>query len=117
MDTPSPRALPAWAMLLLLGGAGAAGLLVPWLTGKGEMQGRLVRLYGIAAGVLILAVAFLAFGRKWIAPAASPGKDLAVLGGTTVGSRARVVLVRAKGQRLLAGLDAGGIKILLPLRG
>ncbi|MBY0231779.1 MAG: flagellar biosynthetic protein FliO [Gemmataceae bacterium] len=119
--TPARFQLPAWAVVLLAAIAVGAGLLVPGLLRSGEadqpdLQGRLTQLYGAAIAVLVLAVAALWLGRRWLGgPAPATGKQLAVLGGTAVGSRARIVIVRAMGQRLLAGIDASGLKLLLPV--
>ncbi len=136
--TPEPSRLqiPGWAVMLVAGLAMFAGLILPGLIRPGEeaaslppasggpadaaqpdLQGRLLRLYGAAAVILVVAAAGLYAGRRWLGGVAPPAgrRQLAVLGGTYIGSRVRIVLVQARGQRLLAGIDSSGMRMLVPV--
>jgi flagellar biogenesis protein FliO len=74
----------------------------------------LVRLYLAAVVVLVLLVVLLYGCRRWLAwVRPSGGGQLSVLGAVRIGSRVRVFLVQAPGQRLLAGVDSTGMKMLV----
>jgi flagellar biogenesis protein FliO len=122
---PTRAQIPGWAVLLLAAVAVCAGIFAPALVGNGgsedasaqpDLAGRLTRLYGAVVVILVLAVIGLYAGRRWLTGAVTKsGTHLAVLGGTNIGHRARVVLVRAMGRRLLAGIDARGLAMLVPV--
>ncbi len=135
-----PPRVPRWFVAVLGCAAVLCGLLLPWLVGAGnspaaslpapdgappveapDLQGMLSRLY-IAVLVVLAVVALGLYAcRRWLARAnRAGGGQLAVLGAVRVGSRARVFLVQAPGQRLLAGVDSTGVKMLVavpPARG
>jgi flagellar biogenesis protein FliO len=68
--------------------------------------------------VLVLCVATLWIGRRWISsvPAkALQGDQLAVIDTLPLGHRCTLFLVKAGNKQVLAGLDSTGLKALLPL--
>ncbi len=74
----------------------------------------------LAAGtvlVLALCAGTLPLARRWLAPGpvAAPGGVFDVMATLPLSGRCRVYLVRAGGQHLLAGADAGGLQVLIPV--
>jgi flagellar biogenesis protein FliO len=68
--------------------------------------------------VLILCVVTLWIGKRWIRPLAIPAcenKQLRILEALALGGRCSVYLLQAGDAKILAGVDPGGIKALLPL--
>jgi flagellar biogenesis protein FliO len=86
----------------------------PALPDLGPMLGRLV--VGTVA-VLALSVGVLWFVGKKLrpAPGQKSGSQIEVIGAVRVDPRCQVYLVRARGQRLLAGVDATGIRAVVPV--
>jgi flagellar biogenesis protein FliO len=68
--------------------------------------------------VLVLCVATLWIGRRWISgtPAKTlQGDQLAIIDTLALGHRCSLFLVKAGNRQVLAGLDSTGLKALLPL--
>src|SRR5207249_2284163 len=66
--------------------------------------------------VLALCVGTLWGGARWLKRREPPkGSQMQVLARVVLDRRSQVFLVRARGQRLLAGVDAGGLKALIPV--
>jgi flagellar biogenesis protein FliO len=141
-DTANPSPPFTLRNRRLLWGLGAAvvaiGLLVPNLAApaSGPHQapdhlpefraegpgfgGMLLRLVGGTVFVLALSVATFWACRRWLGPAtagAAARGRFETLESIALGLRCRVHLVRAGDRHLLVGLDAGGLKALLPVEG
>ena len=84
------------------------------------MGAMLARLVGGTVFVLALCVVTLWGCRRWLGGAnAGPKTDgrFEIVESLPLGPRCRVHLLRADDRHLLAGLDATGLKVLLPVEG
>lgn len=142
-QSPKPPSLPRWATALLGFAAVAAGLSLPWLlpvlngpspvradvsvpgpasattdaADPPDPSASLVRLYAATVAVLVLGLGVVYLYRRRLAAWAPPGgdKQLEVLGAARINLQSHVVLVRARGQKFLAGIDGSGLKLLVPV--
>ena len=76
----------------------------------------------LAAGtvvVLVLCAGSLWFGKRWLLrgiPGTAPGNgNLKLIESLTLGSRCAVFLIQAGGRQVLIGVDASGMKSIVPL--
>jgi flagellar biogenesis protein FliO len=83
---------------------------------SGELSVMLRRLVLGTAVVLALCVGTLWASAKWLKRGETKqGGQLQIIARVALDRRSQVFLIRARGQRLLAGVDIGGLKTLVPV--
>jgi hypothetical protein len=128
---PSKPPMPRWAASVLGILAVCAGLSLPWLLPAmskpsatdadaeelPDPSAGLVRLYAATLGVLGAGVGGIFLYRRRLRALAKPGVagEMEVMGAARIDLRSHVVLVRARGQKFLAGIDGSGLKLLVPV--